>query len=409
MSDAAMNRLSRRQLLLRSGVAVVAIGASPTLLAACGGGDDAATNAGGGDAGTMVEEASAALADGSGEVGGAIDYLSWEGYDTPDAIKSWVDGNGVEINATYIATHDDIQAKILAADGGTGYDIITYYQGYKPLYQELDILQGLDPEKIPNLGGLYPYFQGDAGNFWVNADGVRTGVPWTFGGIGVTWNDKEISGGITSWYDFLDAKFKGKVAVVDDPTGNAALGSHILGLQPDKLNRDTDVPKLKDFFTQLLAQTKGVSASFGDATNLLVSGESTICFNGWSAINSFAADAGNNDIKTGFPQEGGYGFCDAFAIPTTADNAATAYSWINNILDPKVNAAASDFLVAATPVEAAVPLLGETTRALYPYDDIDAFLEKIPFYNNPPLESDEYMTIGEWMEIWTELKANAGS
>lgn len=404
MSHEAMNGLNRRQLLLRGGIAVVAIGASPTLLAACGGGGSDSSSGGGGG-----EEPSAALADGSGEVGGAIDYLSWEGYDTPDAIKSWVDENGVEINATYIATHDDIQAKILAADGSTGYDIITYYQGYKPLYQELGILQGLDSELIPNLNGLFPYFQGDEGNFWVNADGVRTGVPWTFGGIGVTWDDAAVPGGITSWYDFLDAKFNGMVAVVDDPTGNAALGAHILGLRPDQLNRETDVPKLKDFFTQLLAQTKGVSASFGDATNLLVSGEASICFNGWSAMNSFAADAGKNDVKTDFPQEGGYGFCDAFAIPTTADNPATAYSWINNILDPKVNAAASDFLVGATPVEAAVPLLGETTRALYPYDDIDAFLEKIPFYNNPPLESEEYMTIGEWMEIWTELKASAGS
>ncbi len=389
--------LSRRDLLLRGGVALVAIGASPTLLAACGGG------------GSSEGAAAAVTAATTGTVGGSVDFLSWEGYDTPDAIKPWVDANDVKINATYIATHDDIQAKIAAGDGGTGYDLTTYYQGYKPLYQELGILQALDPAAIPNLKNLFPYFQGDVGNFWVDADGTRSGVPWTFGGLGITWDDKALPGGLKSYYDLLDPKFKGKIGAVDDPTGNIALVSRVLGFEPDKINKETDLPKIKDFMGKLLAQTKGVSASFGDMTNLLVSGEAVACWMGWAAMNSFAADAGNNNVKTAFPSEGGFGFCDAFAIPKTADNPATAYAWINNMLDPKVNAQASDYLVGATPVEASVPLLSETTRALYAYDDMDAFLEQIPFYNNPPLESTEYMTMKEWLEIWTELKANAGS
>ena len=395
--DHRVNPLSRRDLLLRGGVALVALGASPTLLAACGG------------SGSSGSAAAISTASGDGTVGGSIDFLSWEGYDTPDAIKPWTEQNGVKINASYIGTHDDIQAKILAADGSTGFDLTTYYQGYKPLYAELGILAALDPEKIPNIQNLFPYFQGDVGNFWVDADGTRTGVPWTFGGIGITWDDVALPGGLTSWYDLLDPKFKGKIGAVDDPTGNIALVSRILKMEPDKINRDTDLPKIKDFMSQLLAQTKGVSASYGDMTNLVVSGEAVACWMGWAAMNSFAADAGNNNVKTAIPKEGGYGFCDAFAIPITVDNPDTAYSWINHILEPKVNAEVADYLVGATPVEQSVPLLGEATAALYPYEDIDAFLENIPFYNNPPIESDEFMTAKEWLETWTELKANAGS
>jgi spermidine/putrescine transport system substrate-binding protein len=395
--DHRVNPLSRRDLLLRGGVAMIALGASPTLLAACGG------------SGSSGSAAAISTASGDGTVGGSIEFISWEGYDTPDAIKPWTEQNGVKVNASYIGTHDDIQAKILAADGSTGYDLTTYYQGYKPLYAELGILAALDPEKIPNIQNLFPYFQGDVENFWVDADGTRTGVPWTFGGIGITWDDVTLPGGLNSWYDLLDPKFKGKIGAVDDPTGNIALVSRILKMEPDKINRDTDLPKIKDFMSQLLAQTKGVSASYGDMTNLLVSGEVVACWMGWAAMNSFAADAGNNTVKTAIPKEGGYGFCDAFAIPTTVDNPDTAYSWINNVLDPKVNAEVSDFLVGGTPVEKSVPLLGTAAAALYPYDDIDAFLEQIPFYNNPPIESEEFMTAKEWIEIWTELKANAGS
>src|SRR5258706_349834 len=85
---------------------------------------------------------------------------------------------GDDLKATYIATHDDIQAKLIAAKGKGGYDIITYYQGYKPLYRELNLLSPLDPAQVPNMKNLYPYFQGDQGNFWVEPDGTRTGVPW---------------------------------------------------------------------------------------------------------------------------------------------------------------------------------------------------------------------------------------
>lgn len=395
-------RLDRRAMLLRSGAVLLTLGVGPTLLAACGG-------SGGSDTGGAGAEG-VPTASADGEIGGAVDFISWEGYDTPDAIKPWVDANGVQINASYIATHDDIQAKILTADGSTGFDITTYDQGYAPLYQELGIMQALDSEKIPNIKNLFEYFQGDVGNFWVNADGTRFGVPWTFSYVALTWDDQKLPGGVQSYYDLLDPSLTGRVAVIDEPLGNLGLASHILGMKPDEISRETDLPKLEEFFGQILAQTPGVSASIGDATNLLVSGEADICWQGWAAMNSFAAAAGNPNIKTGLPKEGGSSFCSAFAIPITADNPQTAYSWINNILEPDVNAAASDYLVSATPVVDSVALLDPTTRDLYPYyEDLDEFLTISPFSNYPPIESEEFMTQKEWLETWTELKANAGT
>ena len=104
-----------------------------------------------------------------------MDFLSWEGYDIPDPLKAWKSETGVTVKATYIGNHDEIQTKLKAGGAGAGYDIITYYQGYKPLYQELEILEPLDEQKLPNLKNLFPYFAGDEGNFWIDADGTRTG------------------------------------------------------------------------------------------------------------------------------------------------------------------------------------------------------------------------------------------
>ena len=93
--------LSRRRLLQGAGAVVASVGVSPWL----------------------VETASAVAAE--SKVGGTIDFLSWQGYDSPKSLGPWLKANGVKLKPTYIATHDDIQAKILALHGGKGYDITT--------------------------------------------------------------------------------------------------------------------------------------------------------------------------------------------------------------------------------------------------------------------------------------------
>lgn len=416
-SDGWSGYINRREALRRSGLMAVALGASP-LLAACGGSSatDEATSEASSVAGSATSSASSSAAatptpgvQGDGKVGGTIDFLSWEGYDLPDPMKAWETSNKVDLKATYIATHDDIQAKLLAAKGKGGFDLTTYYQGYKPLYRDLEILSPLDAEQVPNMKNVYPFFQGDQGNFWVEPDGTRTGIPWNYGAIGITWDDKTLPGGVTSWYDLLDPKFTGKVASVDDPAGNLALTAHILGMSPDKIKKEGDLDKVKEFLTNMLAQTTGVSASYGDMTQKLVSGDAVVCFMGWAAMNTFAAGKGVNTVKTILPKEGSYGFCDGWAIPPGADNVSTIYSWMNETLKPEVNAAIADYLVGATICPDGVASLKPETKALYDYSNIDALFEAAPLYNNPPAESDEFVTFQEWLDIFTELKAGAGS
>ncbi len=158
--------LSRREMLRRMGLGVVTIGAAPAILAACGGEEEAAAP----PPAEPAEPAAPPPAEPAPPpaepappaepppatappASGPLDYLSWEGYDVPvEAMEAWKAENGVEIRASYIGNHDDIQGKI-ASGGAEGADLITYYQGYKPLYRELGILSPIDESKMPNLAG----------------------------------------------------------------------------------------------------------------------------------------------------------------------------------------------------------------------------------------------------------------
>jgi spermidine/putrescine transport system substrate-binding protein len=387
---------SRRRFLQRAGLVTLTVGAGPTLLAACGDDDDESAS-------TAAEGPAKAP-----KASGRVDFLSWEGYDIPKPLKSWKQKNGVTVKATYIGNHDEIQTKLKAGGAGAGYDIITYYQGYKPLYQELDILEPLDEQKLPNLKNLFPYFASKQGNFWIDPDGTRTGVPWTWGSIGITIDGRRVKSMPNSWLDLLEPQFKGNVAMPDDPVGSFTLSAHVNGFDPSKTTK-ADGEKVFDLLSKMAAQTTGISPSFGDATTKMVAGDADICWQGWAAMNQFAADAGVDSFETAVPKEGSFSFCDAYALPAGADNVDTSLSWMNEALDPKVNAEAAVVLVGGVTVKDAVAELPKNIAGLYSYDQLDSLLERSPFYNNPPVESDEFVTFEEVQKRWQEIKAQAGS
>ena len=140
----------------------------------------------------------------------------------------------------------------------------------------------------------------------------------------------------------------------------------------------------------------------------MTAGDADICWQGWAAMNQFAADAGVDTFKTEVPKEGSFSFCDAYALPKGADNVDSSLSWMNESLDPKVNAEAAVVLVGGVTVaDAVAEPARRTSPASTTYEELDALLERSPFYNNPPVESDEFVTFEEVQKRWQEIKAEA--
>ena len=376
------NALSRRRLLQGAGAVVATVGASPWL----------------------IETASAAPAAASA-VGGKLDYMSWQGYDSPKSLTPWVKKNGVTFKPTYIASHDDIQAKILALHGGKGYDLITYYQGYKELYDQLKILSPIDESKIPNLKGLLPFFKSNYRGFWVK-NGVRTAVPMYWGALGLVYDSKAMKAP-TSYDVLFSSAMKGKVTVDDDPVGVYTLAGHILGINVAKMT-PAQFDKITVWLQKLVKQSKGVAPSYGDCAKRIADGDAAIGFPGWAAQVGFAAGSGNKNVRFVLPKEGGYAFCDSWAIPVSCDNPDTAYAYINNAISPQVHAkTAIEQILGGVTVAGAVKYLDKQTRSLYDYKDLNKFFAKAPLYSNPPLKSSSFVTIDKVIAKWQEIKASA--
>ena len=371
------SRLTRRDLLKRAGVVGVTLGIGPSLLAACGGG-------GGG---------------GAGGIGGTINFLTWQGYDLQadkDLVK-WEDDNGIKFNATFINTHEDIQAKVTQSPGT--YNVITYYEGYWELYKKLNVLSPLDASKVPLYEKNYDVFKHQK---WWESDGKLWGIPFTWGSWVMVYNPDQMPKP-SSWQDLLSPKLKGKIAIIDDPNCAMLVGSKVLGYEPPDLTKD-QVGSIIDFYREVRKSARTLAGSMGDVANLFTSGEVIACIPPVNTLEGLIKQAGGN-AASAVPKEGSATFCDAWAIPPDTKDTESAYAWINHTLTPEVQAYAGDSLTQGITQPDAVPLLSAATREIFPYDNIDAWLESAPLYSLPKEDDPNVVNFQGWLDAWAAFKA----
>jgi spermidine/putrescine-binding protein len=379
--------LSRRQVLHRAGLLGLAA-VSPSVLAACGGSTEPAASGGGSAA--------------SG--GKTLNFLSWQGYDLPDAMNPWSKEQGYTFKPSYINNHDDIQAKVLQNDKGT-YDLISYYQGYHDLNKQLGILSPLDRDKVPNYAQNMEMFRGQpAGATWWESDGKLWGVPFNFGTWTLNYNSKEMSRP-KKWTDLLASKYKNRIAILDDPNGAIVIGALILGLPVPKLTQ-AHMDQILDLYREFRKNARTIAPSPGDLVNQFSSGEIIAVVPGYSVVTSLARDAGV-PMDYIVPSEGSASFTDAWAIPPGSKNSDAAHAWMNQTLDPKVQAYVAKSLSAGTVQERAIATLADDVRALYPYKDLVGWFERAPLFDLPPAKEDGILDYAAWIDNWARFKSES--
>ena len=378
--------LTRRR-VLRYGAGAMAGLALPGVLAACGDDDDdATTTAAAGEAPTPS---------------GTIDFFGWEGEDlsTVKEMQSFLSSNDARLKASFTPTLDDITPRLQSTDG---IDLLAYTSIVTERLQTADLLQPIDASKVPNLDGLLPRWEEDDPQ-WIE-DGERLFSPMFFQTFSLMHNSNEVTDPPNDYRGLLEPEFKDRIVTWAEPNGAFGVLSAMLGIEQGQVPKDR-IDELADLFQQYIDQSKSVAASPGDIVTQIASGEVVAVFLGTPQFTLFANGAGGTGAAVRDVvdiQGGNMSFVDGYGIPTGADNADSALAFINQTLDPKVNAAIAEGFAGGTVVEGADEFLPED-KTLYPTDQIDSILEEAPLQILAPLESDELVTQGEWLERFTQL------
>ena len=276
-------------------------------------------------------------------------------------MEAFLKANGAELKASYTPTLDDITPKL---QGNDSIDLLAYTSVVTERLQTADILQPLDTAKLPNLEGLLPRWQEDNPQ-WIE-DGERLFVPSFFQAFSLIYNSDEVTDPPTDYRGLLEPEFKGQIVTWAEP--NAAFGvlSDMLDIEQGKVPKDR-IDELAELFQQFIDQSKSVAASPGDIVTQLASGEVIAAFLGTPQFTLFANGAGGKGAAAKDVvdiQGGNMSFTDGYGIPTGADNPDSAYGFINQVLDPKTNAAISEAFAGGVVVEGAEDFLPREPAAL---------------------------------------------
>src|SRR5918994_6844011 len=314
-SKATVERITRRHFLAGSAVAMFS---SSVLLAACG--EEAEPGGNGSPSPT-------------GEVEDRLNFFHWAEYDDPAVFKDFENEFGLTTKIDIYASNEEAIAKLAAASGTTGYDLVIPTGVFIPQMVELDLLQEINLDLIPNFENVDEIYRDqpwDPGN--------KHSVCKDWGSTGWIYDTTKVSATIETWNDFIavaQGEASGQTSVLDTP-GNLA-GIYFWANGIDWATEDTaDLDACEEFTVNELApHIKAYDSYPGIA---LTEGK-------YALSHAWNGDARQGLLSTDDPDRYVWGlgtpvtelWMDNWCIVKDAPDPNAAHAWINYICDPKVS------------------------------------------------------------------------
>jgi len=289
-----------------------------------------------------------------------LNIYNWSDYIDDRTIPLFQAQANIRVNYDVYSSNGDLLARMKS--GPTSYDIIVPTNNFVPTYLNLDLIEPLRQDLIPNLTNLDKEF--------VETDydpGNRYTVPWQWGTTGIGYNRAKVPGGkLDSWSAVFepDSAATGRVTLLREATDLIGCALIYLGKSPNSID-DADLAEVVKLVRSARPKLKGFTTD--TYIDELAASETWVA-QAWSG-DVFQAQDQNQDVSYAIPKEGSLRFVDVMAIPKGAPHPGNAARFMNYVLHPKVQARISKYVSYGTPVSLAKPLLPPNQTAdpsIYP-------------------------------------------
>ena len=309
-----------------------------------------------------------------------VNVYNWSDYIGVDTIAKFEAEYGIKVNYDVYDSAEIVDVKLLA--GNSGYDVVIHSNSFSARISPAGVYDTLDMSRIPNTRHLdpetmriidaypnvtdkqVPYFWGTTGYAW-NADMLRERLGEDF---------PMDSGNILFDPEVIAKLADCGVTFLDSPLDVMPMLLVYLGKDPNSLD-PVDLREAQERLSELRPYIRYFSG-----TKMLVDlPNKEICVAmSWSGDYATAkwraAEAGVEiDLRYTAPKEGTGMWVDGMYIPEDARNKDNAYTFINFILRPDINAEITNTVNYATANSAAWPLLDPAVRndpAIFPSEEV---------------------------------------
>jgi spermidine/putrescine transport system substrate-binding protein len=152
-----------------------------------------------------------------GALEGNLSIYTWGDYDSPDVVADFTSELGPKVTLDSYSSNEELIAKLIAAKGTSGYDIVVPTGVFIPQMIENELLTKFNKDLLPNMSNMDPAFLGRA---WDPGNDYSVCKAW--GTTGYVYDKTVITRELATWGDFFDAaqnEASGKTAMSDDPAG----------------------------------------------------------------------------------------------------------------------------------------------------------------------------------------------
>ena len=382
------------------------------VVAGCGGDDDEESTSGG----TQVQAPEGAeMMQELGEGEGEVNLIAWGGYvedgstdPKVDWVSSFEEETGCQVNLKIGNTSDEMVTLMrtgkydaVSASGDASLRLIA---GGDVAPVNLDL--------VPNYADVFDGLKEQPHN---TVDGQSYGVPHGRGANLLMWRTDKVKPAPDSWSVVWDENSpnKGKVTAYDAPIYIADAAVYLKATQPELGIEDPYELDDEQFqaAVDLLKKQRTIIgeywADFSKQAAAFTSGDSVVGTT-WQ-VTANLLESEKVPVKTTLPKEGSTGWSDTWMISSEAKNPNCAYMWMNHIISPEANAAATEYYGEAPSNEKACDETENPDHCEIFHAGDEEYFSQIYYWKTPTKDCGDdrgqvCKDFSEWTQAWTEIK-----
>jgi putative spermidine/putrescine transport system substrate-binding protein len=345
-----------------------------------------------------------------GDTEGALNLVAWAGYVEEDWVAPFEADTGCQVNATLGNTSDEMVTLMKTGN----YDGVSASGDASNRLIAGGDVSAVNLDLIPNYANVFEGLKNKPHN---TVNGVAYGVPHGRGANLLMWRTDIVDPAPDSWSVVFDpdSPYKGKVTAYDAPIYIADAAVYLMATKPE-LNISNPYELDDAQFTaavDLLKQQRTIIGKYWslytDEIAAFTAGD-TVVGTTWQVIKN-VLDGESVPVEVTLPKEGATGWSDTWMISSTAKNPNCMYAWMNYIISPAANAAATVYFgeapVSQAGCDEAEKLSPGHCETFHATDE--DYFSKVYYWATPQKECGDSRgavckDFAEWNAAWTEIK-----
>jgi len=387
-----------RTLGLGAGVALVVAGLVPGVAAAQDAPEGALTELGAGE--------------------GEVNVVAWPGYvedgsTSPDIdwVTSFEEATGCQVNVTLGATSDEMFTLMQTGN----YDVVSASGDASNRLIAAGQVQPINTALIPSYVDVFEGLKNQPHN---TVEGVSYGVPHGRGANLLLFNTDVVTPAPDSWSVVWDpaSPYAGKVTAYDSPIYIADAAVYLMATNPE-LGITNPYALDETQFTaavELLKQQRAIIGRYwGLYTDQIAgfqSGDMVVGTTWQVTANVLKGSDPATPVEAILPKEGSTGWSDTWMLSAQAQNPNCGYLFMNHIISPETNAAATEYFGEAPANSKSCALTTDPNHCDTYHATDEEYFSKVYYWATPQAQCLDGRTdvvckdYSEWSAAWTEIK-----